>query len=123
MKPEPSGNLLLCAHASLAEGDRLFLSDAGLQSPPAGDNWYLAGVIDLPLSAYLESGHLRVVDLQHQPVPGAPTGKLVSELEGDPESDDEAVLRVPIVLRLPTLAGLADDTIYYWGGDLRRLGS
>lgn len=117
MNPEPSGNLLLCTYATIAESERLFLSDAGLKSQPEDGVWYLAGVIDLPLAAYLKGGRLRVVSLQYEQVPGTPTGKLISELEGErtgEPGEDEAILRVPIVLRLPSLTSLADETIYYW---------
>lgn len=113
MNPEPSGNLLLCAYATIADNERLFLSDAGLKNPPADGVWYLAGVMDLPQDAYLKGGRLRVVSLDHEPIPGTPIGNLLSQLDGEPEGDDD-ILRVPIALRLPQLINLADDTIYYW---------
>lgn len=114
MKPEPAGNLLLCAHASLTADGRLFLSDAGLQQPPSGlgATWFLAGVIDLPMSDYVRGGLLRVVDLHGEPVEG-PVGKVAAEWEGDFE--EGAILRAPIALPLPqNMTHLTADVIYYW---------
>lgn len=117
-------NLLLCRYAEANDGLLTIVGGGIMVAPSPGSPWYLAGSIDIPSRSVAQGFHLRLLGPDRLPVIGEGGAFIEARVRvssGNPQDsppDDGRMLRIPLVVPLPTTEHFpaADSLgeIQYW---------